>query len=132
MNGTPVICNICGKPCKNERGLSIHKGHMHNGKGNRSIKKVFPNIKGIDLITKDILAEIYSLRQLIIELLHLLRQSRCETFTKYDVPYESLSKASKKRNFMIDTPIVGQSYGALHNELMNELKTRILNDVCTL
>jgi len=63
---TSVICDICGKTCKNERGLSIHKGHMHKGETNSLLEKGSPqSIIDINLISKeDIVTELHSLRSL--------------------------------------------------------------------
>ncbi len=55
LQSNPVICNICGKQCKNERGLSIHTGHMHNGKGNGHNH----HFNGAGLMNNEILAELY-------------------------------------------------------------------------
>jgi hypothetical protein len=123
---TSVICDICGKICKNERGLSIHKGHMHKGETNNLLEKDSPqNLIDINLVTKeDIVAELHSLRQLIINLGQLLRQMKYDNHVKWEPLSESLP--TELRSSM-DNPIVesslGMNYGCNHGALMDELRS---------
>ena len=126
MMETSVICNICGKTCKNERGLSIHKGHMHKGRTNSLLEKDFPpNLNEINSVTKDdIVSELHSLRQLIINLSNLLRQIKHENHVKWEPLTESFPI---ELNSSIDSPIVGpqlgMNYGYDHGALMDELRS---------
>lgn len=122
MKKTSVFCDICGKRCKNDRGLSIHKGHMHNGKGNGySIH----HINGVGLINNEILAELYSLRQMIIDLTYKIDNNGNST------NYEQLHDATSK---ILSSPkgdsITAQQhlknymgYGGDHGTLMDELRS---------
>ena len=123
---TSVICDICGKTCKNERGLSIHKGHMHKGRTNSLLEKdSSPNLNDINFVTKeDIVAELHSLRQLIINLSHLLRQMKYENNVKWKPPSEFITP---ELNSSMDGPSVGSplgmNYGCDHSVLMEELRS---------
>ena len=123
---TSAICDICGKTCKNERGLSIHKGHMHKGKTNNLLEKdSLHSLSDINLVTKeDIIAELHSLRQLIINLGHLLKQMKYENHDKWESLPESLPM---DLNSSMDSPIVesplGMNYGYNHSALMDELRS---------
>ena len=122
---TSVICDICGKTCKNERGLSIHKGHMHKGRTNSLLEKnSSPNLNDINFITKeDIVAELHSLRKLIINLGHLLRQMKNEDNGKWKQPPEFIipELSSSKDGPTVGSPL-GMNYGCDHSVLMEELR----------
>lgn len=130
---TSVICDICGKTCKNERGLSIHKGHMHKGETNGLLEKDSPqNLIDINLVTKeDIVTELHSLRQLIINLGQLLRQMKHDNHVKWESLPESLPM---ELSSSMDSPTVGSplgmnygyNHGALMDELRSVLKERVL------
>jgi len=124
LNSSPVICDICGKQCKNERGLSIHKGHMHNGKGNGfSIH----HLNGAGLINNEILTELYSLRQMIIDLTYKIDNNG------NSINYEQLRDTSPKiQSAPKGDSILAQQhlknylgYGSDHLTLMDELKSAL-------
>jgi len=123
---TSVICDICGKTCKNERGLSIHKGHMHKGETNGLLEKDSPqSLIDINLVTKeDIVAELHSLRQLIINLGQLLRQMKYDNHVKWEPLHESLPM---ELSSSMDSPTagspLGMNYGYNHGALMDELRS---------
>jgi hypothetical protein len=121
-----VICDICGKTCKNERGLSIHKGHMHKGETNGLLEKDSPqNSMDVNLITKeDIVAELHSLRQLIINLGHLLHQMKHDNHVKWEPLPESLpvELSSSMESPTVGSPL-GMNYGYNHSDLMDELRS---------
>jgi hypothetical protein len=126
MKQTQVICDICGKSCKNQRGLSIHKGHMHNGKGDG-----FPIYLLYDtgLINNEILAELYSLRQMIIDLTYKIANT--ERFMNYEQLQDFTSKRlSSPTEDSIITPQHCKNYmgyGSDHGTLMDELRS-VLKD----
>jgi hypothetical protein len=123
LNSSKVICEICGKQCKNERGLSIHTGHMHNGKGNSSIH----HLNGAGLINNEILAELYSLRQMIIDLTYKIGNNG------NPINYEHLHDAPTKIQSSPkgDSIIAHQhlknymGYGCDHSALMDELRSAL-------
>jgi hypothetical protein len=122
---TSVICDICGKTCKNERGLSIHKGHMHKGETNGLLKKDSPQNLDINLVTKeDIVAELHSLRQLILNLDQLLRQMKHDNHVTWEPLSESIPM---ELSSSMDSPTVGSplgmNYGYNHSDLMDELRS---------
>ncbi len=125
---TSVICDICGKTCKNERGLSIHKGHMHNGKAKNLLEKdSLHSLSDINFVTKeDIVAELHSLRQLIINLGHLLREMKYENHVKWEPLPESLPMdlSSPMDSSIIESPL-GMNYGYNHGALMDELRSAL-------
>jgi len=129
----PVICEICGKSCKNERGLSIHKGHMHKGETNSLLKKESPqNLIDINLVTQeDIVAELHSLRKLILNLGQLLRQMKYDNHVKWEPLSESLPMelSSSMDSSAVESPLgmnYGYNHGALMDELRSVLKERVL------
>ena len=120
-----MICDICGKTCKNERGLSIHKGHMHKGETNNLLEKDSPQSLDINLVTQeDIVAELHSLRQLIIDLGQLLRQMKYDNHVKWEPLSESIPM---ELSSSMDSPTVGSppgmNYGYNHSDLMDELRS---------
>jgi len=121
-----VICDICGKTCKNERGLSIHKGHMHKGETNGLLEKDSPqSLLDINSVTKeDIITELHSLRQLIVDLSQLLQQMKYENRVKLEPLSESFPM---ELSSSMDSPNVGSSpgmnYGYNHSALMDELRS---------
>jgi hypothetical protein len=126
MKKPMVICDICGKPCKNERGLSIHKGHMHNGKGNGySIL----HLNGAGSINNEILAELFSLRQMIIDLTYKIDNNG--NSSNYEQHQDFISK--KLSSPTGDSIIISQhcknymGYGSDHGTLMDELRS-VLKD----
>ncbi|MFX1521289.1 MAG: hypothetical protein ACFFCD_15350 [Promethearchaeota archaeon] len=126
MKQTQAICDICGKTCKNQRGLSIHKGHMHNGKGNDF--SIY-HLNGAGLINNEILAELYSLRQMIIDLTYKIANN--ENFMNYEHLQDFTSKrlSSPTRDSII-TPQHCKNYmgyGSDHGTLMDELRS-VLKD----
>ncbi|MFX1466799.1 MAG: hypothetical protein ACFFA5_10035 [Promethearchaeota archaeon] len=126
METSVICCDICGKTCKNERGLSIHKGHMHKEDTNGLLKIDSPqNLIDINIVTKeDIVAELHSLRQLIINLGQLLRQMKYDNHVKWEPLSESFPM---ELSSSMDGPTVGSSlgmnYGYNHSDLMDELRS---------
>ncbi|MFX1521292.1 MAG: hypothetical protein ACFFCD_15365 [Promethearchaeota archaeon] len=122
-----VICDICGKVCKNQRGLAIHIGHMHKHKGDLSIKEDFHTLKDVDLVTKnDIIAELHSLRQLILNVSTVLRQMKHDN--NNSIKWEPLTESfSTDMNSLMESPIsglpLGMNYGYNHGALMDELRS---------
>ncbi len=124
LKSSPVICDICGKQCKNERGLSIHIGHMHNGKGNG-----FSNhhINAAGLMNNEILAELYSLRQMIIDLTYKIDNNG------NSINYEQLHNTTPKiQSAPKGDSILAQQhlknylgYGGDHLALMDELRSAL-------
>jgi hypothetical protein len=122
-----VICDICGKICKNERGLAIHIGHMHKDKNNHSIKEnSIHTLKDVDLVTKnDIIVELHSLRQLILNLSNVLQQMKHDNNS---MKWEPLTESfSTDMNSLMESPIsgppLGMNYGCNHGALMEELRS---------
>ncbi len=132
MKNPQVICDICGKTCKNQRGLSIHKGHMHNGKGNGfSIH----HLNGAGLINNEILAELYSLRQMIIDLTYKIDNNGHSI--KYEKTHDTTSKilSSPKgdsitaQQYLKNYMGYGGNHGTLMDELRSALRERVLISV---
>jgi hypothetical protein len=124
LESSPVICKICGKQCKNERGLSIHTGHMHNGKGNGSS---IHHLNGAGLLNNEILAELYSLRQMIIDLTYKIDNNGSS------INYEQLHDETPKiQSSPKGDSIIAQQhlknymgYGCDHSALMDELRSAL-------
>ena len=124
LKSSLVICEICGKQCKNERGLSIHTGHMHNGKGNGSS---IHHLNGAGLINNEILAELYSLRQMIIDLTYKIgNNGNSMNYEQlHDIPPkiqsspkgDSIIAHQHLKNYM--------GYGSDHSALMDELRSAL-------
>jgi len=118
-----IQCDICGKQCKNERGLSIHTGHMHNGKGN----DFNHHLNGAGLMNNEILAELYSLRQMIIDLTYKIDNNG------NSINYEQLHDTSPKiQSAPKGDSILAQQhlknylgYGGDHLTLMDELRSAL-------
>ena len=132
MKDSIVFCEICGKRCKNERGLSIHKGHMHNGKS-----KGFSihHLNGTGLINNEILAELYSLRQMIIDLTYKIDNNG--NSKNYEQLHTATSKilSSPKRDSITAQQHLknymgyGYNHGTLMDEIRSVLKERVLISV---
>jgi hypothetical protein len=129
------VCSICGKICKNERGLAIHVGHMHKRKARRSINEdSIHDSKDVGLVTNlvtknDIIAELHSLRQLILNLSTVLRQMKHDNNSiKWEPLTESFSKGmGSLMESSISGPPLGMNYGCDHGALMDELRS-VLKD----
>ncbi|WP_287587368.1 hypothetical protein [Candidatus Borrarchaeum sp.] len=123
LQSNPVICNICGKQCKNERGLSIHTGHMHNGKGNGHNH----HFNGAGLMNNEILAELYSLRQMIIDLSYKIDNNGHSI--NYEQHHDTLPKiqSSPKGDSILAQQHLKNylGYGGDHLTLMDELRSAL-------
>jgi hypothetical protein len=103
---------------------------MHKGETIGLLKKDSPqNVIDINLVTKDdIVAELHSLRKLIINLGKLLRQMKYDNHVKWEPLPESLSV---ELSSSMDSPTVGSplgmNYGYNHSDLMDELRS-VLKD----
>lgn len=95
-----IKCKVCGKLCKNGRGLSIHAGHMHK--------------KDSATIT-ELREEITSLRNLVTSVISEMRAGI--------VPTVPLTVPINTKNDNGSKPSVGLNYGVNHSALMDELKS---------
>ncbi len=99
---------------------------MHKRENNGLLKKESPqNLIDINLVTQeDIVAELHSLRQLIIDLGQLLRQMKYDNHVKWEPLSESIPM---ELSSSMDSPTVGSppgmNYGYNHSDLMDELRS---------
>jgi hypothetical protein len=123
LKDTPVICEICGKQCKNERGLSIHTGHMHNGKGNGHNH----HLNGASLMNNEILAELYSLRQMIIDLSYKIdNNGHSISYEQHHDTLPKIQSAPKGDSILAHQHLKNYlGYGGDHLTLMDELRSAL-------
>lgn len=97
-----IKCNVCGKICKNLRGLAIHQGHTH--------KKV-PELKELQ-------REIVFLKDMMISLTQEIR-------TLKGSPMRPPSAIPKNRGDNGNNIPIGMNYGPDHGALMDELRATL-------
>jgi len=100
-------CDICGKICKNGRGVAIHKGHIH--------KKEQKYLTEIAELKEDIA----TLKSMVISLTSEIRAG----MPTAKVP---MSPPKKPKNGD-EKPLMGLNYGENHGALMQELKKVLAN-----
>ena len=123
LQSNPVICNICGKQCKNERGLSIHTGHMHNGKANGHNH----HLNGAGFMNNEILAELYSLRQMIIDLSYKIdNNGHSINYEQHHDTFPKIQSAPKGDSILAQQHLKNYlGYGGDHLTLMDELRSAL-------